>query len=99
VKNFFFIGVCPVIGARILTWALVQSIINLADPANSASGDSWFGFGPPLVIAGVMMAIGVVLMIAQRIREPEFFRRKLEVVDPLVAIHGANIAPIVVEAD
>ncbi len=98
-KNLFFIGVCPLIGALILTWALVQSIINLADPANSASGDSWFGFGPPLVIAGVMMAIGVVLMFAQRIREPEFFRRKLEVVDPHVAIHGAIPAPVVVEVD
>ncbi|HYM52627.1 MAG TPA: APC family permease [Candidatus Dormibacteraeota bacterium] len=89
VKNFVFIGLSPFIGALILTWALVQSAIDLADPVNSESGDSWFGFGPPLVIAVVMMSIGVVLMILQRLREPEFFRRKAEVVDPRVAIHGA----------
>ena len=92
VKNLFFIGVCPLIGALILTWALVKSVIDLSDPANSTSGESWFGFGPPLVIAGVLMLVGVVLMFAQRIREPEFFRRGFEVVDPGVAIHGATDA-------
>jgi amino acid transporter len=99
VKGFFFIGICPLIGALILTWALVQSVIDLADPANSESGEAWFGLGPPLVIAGVLMAVGVILMIAQRIREPEFFRRRPEVVDPHVAIHGAVLAPVVVEAE
>lgn len=93
VRNFLFIGVSPLIGALILTWVLVQSIIDLSDPANSESGDSWFGLGPPLVIAGVMVGLGIVLMILQRIREPEFFRRKPEVVDPQVAIHGAVTAP------
>jgi hypothetical protein len=92
VRNFLFIGVAPLIGAVILTWALVQSVIDLSDPANSESGDSWFGLGPPLVIAGTMLALGVVLMLLQRIREPEFFRRRPEVVDPEVAIHGA-VAP------
>jgi len=32
-------------------------------------------------------------MIVQRVREPEFFRRKLETVDPHVAIHGAVTNP------
>jgi amino acid transporter len=46
VKSFLFIGVLPVTGALILTFALVKSIIDLSDPANSASGESWFGVGP-----------------------------------------------------
>ena len=92
-KNLLFIGVAPLIGAMMLTFVLVKSIIDLADPANSTSGDSSFGFGPPLVIAVILMALGVVLMIAQRVREPEFFRRKLETVDPHVAIHGAVTNP------
>ena len=49
-KNFFFIGICPLIGATILTYILVRSMIDFWDPANSESGDSWFGIGPPLVI-------------------------------------------------
>jgi len=89
VKSFMFIGVLPVIGGLILTFALIKSVIDLSDPANSTSGQSWFGVGPPLIIAVVMMLMGVVLMFLQRWREPEFFRRKAEVVDPQVAIHGA----------
>ncbi len=90
VKSFLFIGVLPVTGALILTFALVKSIIDLSDPANSESGDSWFGVGPPLVIGVGMMLFGVALMLLQRMREPEFFKRKPEVVDPRVAIHGAS---------
>jgi hypothetical protein len=40
-----------------------------------------------------MLALGVVLMLLQRIREPEFFRRRPEVVDPGVAVHGATVTP------
>ena len=78
VKNFFFIGVSPVIGGLILTWALVQSVIDLADPANSESGEAWLGVGPPLVIGVGMMVLGVILMLAQRMRDPDFFRRRAE---------------------
>jgi amino acid transporter len=94
IRNFLFIGVSPLIGALILTWALVQSVIDLSDPAHSESGDSWFGFGPPLVITVLLMALGVVLMILQRIREPEFFRRRPETVDPEVAANGAVAVPV-----
>ena len=80
-KAFIMVGLAPLIGALILTWALVKSVIDLADPANSESGDSWFGYGPPLVIAVAFMVLGVILMIAVRIKSPEFFvTRKREVV-------------------
>jgi amino acid transporter len=42
-KAFIMVGLAPLIGAVILTWALVRSTIDLADPANSESGDAWFG--------------------------------------------------------
>ncbi len=63
-KAFIMVGVAPFLGAVILTWALVRSAFDLADPANSTAGDSWLGFGPPLVIAVGFMLLGVVLMIA-----------------------------------
>jgi amino acid transporter len=91
-KNLLFIGVAPVVGGLILFWALVQSLIDLSDPVNSESGEGWFGVGPPVVIAVVMMLIGIVLLIYQRVTMPEFFRRRPEVVDPLVARHGATFA-------
>ena len=80
VKNFFFIGVGPFAGAAILFYLLVKNAIELSDPANSESGDSWLGLGPPLVIAAFFLVLGVFLMFIQWRKLPEFFRRKPEVV-------------------
>jgi amino acid transporter len=80
VKAFVMVGVAPLLGALILTWALVRSAIDLADPANSESGDSWFGYGPPLVIAVGFLVLGLVLMLVMRLTNPDFFRRRAEVV-------------------
>jgi amino acid transporter len=83
-KNFLLIGVGPTLGGIILGYVFVKSIINLSKPANSESGDSWFGLGPPLVIAIAFLILGVALMLFWRF-SPEgrvFFRRKPEVADP-----------------
>jgi amino acid transporter len=80
VKNFFFIGVGPFAGGAILFYLLVKNAIELSDPANSESGDSWLGLGPPLVIAVFFLVLGVFLMFIQWRKLPEFFRRKPEVV-------------------
>jgi amino acid transporter len=80
VKNFFFIGVGPTAGGAILFYLLIKNGIELADPANSESGNSWLGLGPPLVIAVFFLILGVVLMCVQWSKVPSFFRRKPEVV-------------------
>jgi amino acid transporter len=80
VKNFFFVGVGPVLGGAILFYLLVKNAIELSDPANSESGNSWLGLGPPLLIAIIFMVLGVVLMVVQWRKVPEFFRRRPEVV-------------------
>ncbi len=82
VKNFFFIGLGPTIGGVILFYLLIKNGIELADPANSESGKSWFGLGPPLVIAVFFLLLGIVLMVVQWRKVPEFFRRRPEVVPP-----------------
>jgi amino acid transporter len=79
VKNFFFVGVGPVLGGVILFYLLVKNTIELSDPANSESGNSWAGLGPPLVIAIIFMVLGVVLMFIQWRAIPDFFRKKPEV--------------------
>jgi amino acid transporter len=80
VKNFFFIGVGPTFGGVILFYLLVKNAIELADPANSESGNSWFGLGPPLVIAVFFLLLGFILMWVQWKKVPAFFKRKPEVV-------------------
>ncbi len=92
VKAFVMVGVAPLVGALILTWALVRSAIDLADPANSESGTSWFGYGPPLVIAVGFMVLGLILMIVMRVTSPEFFRRKPEVVPEEIGLSVSSRA-------
>ena len=86
VKGVLLAGVAPLAGALILTWVFVKSCIDLANPANSESGNSWFGLGPPLVIAILFLILGVVVMLLQWRVEPVFFRRKAERPDPELAL-------------
>ncbi len=65
-KNLLLIGVGPVLGALMLFWLLVESVVDMSDPANSYSGQAWFGLGPPLVIGIGIMVTGVVTMLGWR---------------------------------
>jgi amino acid transporter len=83
-KSFLLIGVGPTLGGLILTAIFVKSCYDLSKPANSESGDSWFGLGPPLVIGVGFLLLGAVLMLVWRINHKDFFRRQPEVYgDPL----------------
>jgi amino acid transporter len=77
-KGWLLAGLAPLMGGLILTWVFVKSAIDLSDPANSESGNSWLGLGPPLVIALMFLLLGVVIMLLQWRVEPGFFRRKAE---------------------
>jgi hypothetical protein len=83
-KNFFFIGLSPLIGGLMLTAVFVKSVYDLSKPANSESGESWLGLGPPLVIAIVFAVIGIGLMLYWSKVSPVFFQRKPEIADPAV---------------
>ncbi|WP_455355734.1 APC family permease [Streptomyces sp. SYSU K217416] len=82
VRNFVLIGVGPLVGAALLTWLLVESVIDMSDPANSYSGDSWFGLGPPLVIGIGIAATGLVIMFARRLTSAVFWSERRGVADP-----------------
>jgi amino acid transporter len=79
VKNFFFVGVGPALGGVILFYLLIKNSIELSDPTNSESGDSWLGIGPPLLIAAFFLVLGLILMAIQWRALPAFFHRKPEV--------------------
>ncbi|MGW6392975.1 APC family permease [Streptomyces sp. NPDC055103] len=87
VRNLLLIGVGPLVGSGLLTWLLVRSVSDMSDPANSYSGTSWFGLGPPLVIGIGIAVTGVVLMLARRLRAPAFWQERPSVADPDL-VHG-----------
>ncbi len=78
-KGLLFAVIAPALGGVILTWVLVKSIIDLSDPANSESGDAWFGVGPPLIIGAGFMVLGVVLMWWWSRGHRAFFKQAVEV--------------------
>jgi amino acid transporter len=94
VKNAVLIGVAPLVGAGILVWLFVRSVIDLTDPANSYTGVSWLGVGPPLVIGIGFLLLGAVLEIGWRLGSHRgYFRRKaFESVDPDVAAGRVKVA-------
>jgi amino acid transporter len=88
-KALLFIAVLPLIGALVLFWTGIRTFIDDADPANTYTGAGIMGIGLPDFVVIMFMILGIVLLVAQQIREPAFFRRRPEVVDPHIALHGA----------
>jgi amino acid transporter len=75
-SNLLLIGVGPLVGAGMLIWLLIRSLADLNDTEASATGTSWFGFGPPLVIGVAIFLLGVVLMFIWRAGHPEYWRER-----------------------
>ncbi len=98
VKNFLFIGVAPFAGAAILTYLLVKSVIDLADPEASYSGSSVLGIGVPLFIGVAFIGLGLIIMIAWWLAGPKgyFDRKPFEAVPPEVA-RGPAVLPTLQE--
>jgi amino acid transporter len=87
VKNFLFIGVAPVLGATLLGYLFVVSLIELADPGASYTGGSLFGLGLPLIIGVGFLVLGAILLVIWRFfgDHERFFDRRPETVPPEVA--------------
>ncbi|HQY32962.1 APC family permease [Actinotalea sp.] len=90
VRNLLLIGIGPVVGAVMLLWLLVESVIDMADPENSYTGQAWFGMGPPLVIGIVILAVGLVLLAVSRVRGSAFWAERAGVADPGLVPGGAR---------
>ncbi|MFG2235919.1 APC family permease [Streptomyces sp. NPDC048723] len=76
VREFLFIGAGPLIGAGMLIWLLAEAVVDMADPANSSAGTSWFGLGPPLVIALGLSLVGLLVMLARRAASGAFWAER-----------------------
>lgn len=71
-RDFFLRGLLPLLGGLGMTWAFVQSAIDMTDPDY---GYTAFGsLGGVFVIGVGMLALGVPLMIACAVRLRAFFR-------------------------
>jgi len=65
-KSAVFIGMAPLVGAFMLGFVLVRSVLDLANPDTSSSGEVWLGVTPALVMGVGFMLAGVVAMFLWR---------------------------------
>jgi amino acid transporter len=84
-KSMLFIGIGPVVGAAMLAWLLVLSVMDMSDPENSYTGQAWFGVGPPLVIGIAIAVAGVAVMLWWRRQDSAFWAERAGPVDPVLA--------------
>ncbi len=103
-RDFVLLGVGPLIGAAMLTWLLVESVIDMSDPENSYSGNTWFSLGPPLVIGIGIAVVGVVTMLVRRLFSATFWAERPSVAGPespraTVMPHATAPAPAAVAHD
>ena len=92
-KSAIFIGLAPLTGAFMLGFVLVRSVLDLANPDTSSSGEVWLGVTPALVMGVGFMAVGVVAMFLWKaFGNRPFFARKLETVSE-EALAKAPVAP------
>jgi len=93
-RTLVMVGILPLLGGLILFGILGDSIYQQTNPANSSVGHAWLGVGPPLAIGIVGLAVGIVLMLVQRLVNPDpFFRLKPQTgdataLDPPVPTHA-----------
>jgi amino acid transporter len=82
-RNFWLVGVAPLLGGVILIAIFVKSCVDLS--ADDAGSTTYFGLGSPLVIGLGFLLLGPVLMAIWYLTgHREFFRRRREVADPAV---------------
>jgi amino acid transporter len=86
-KNLVLMGAAPLVGAAMLGFLFVKSVIDLADPDNSYTGEQVLGVGTPLAIGLGFLLLGGILAVLWRLggHERFFGRRGFEACDPAVA--------------
>jgi amino acid transporter len=90
-RNFWLVGVAPLLGGVILLAIFVKSCVDLS--ADDAGSTTYFGLGSPLVIGLGFLLLGPVLMLIWYVTgHREFFRRRREVADPAV-LADDSVAP------
>jgi hypothetical protein len=72
-------------GGLVLTWVLIKAVLVYSKP-HAGFAKPFLGIGSPIAIALLMIVMGIVLMLIQRITMPEYFKRRPEVVDPAVLL-------------
>jgi hypothetical protein len=73
VRAFVFTFLFPLVGGAILAVLFVTTLVDSMDP-DYGSGSQIFGLGLVFVLGVTVILLGVVIMIWQAVKRPDFFR-------------------------
>jgi amino acid transporter len=88
IKHFVLIGVLPFIGAAILTYIFVKTVIDAAK-SDYAPG-TLLGVGTVLVIGTALLLVGIPLMLWCRVKYPGFFNNTADPADSVPDPYGTH---------
>ena len=92
VKNFFLVGVLPLVGGLILAFVFAWSLKDMTDPAFTDPAVSWLGFNPVFFIGLGTLLAGIPLMFWWNRHDRAFFRVKTDPIDRRPPPEGGTAA-------
>ena len=98
VKNFFLVGLLPLIGGLSLAFIFVWSIKDMTDPAFEDPPTSWLGVSPVLFLGLGTLLAGIPLMFWWNRYDHAFFRVRPDPIDKRPPPEGGQpLPPLVAE--
>jgi amino acid transporter len=99
VKNFYLVGLLPLIGGLSLSVIFIWSIKDMTDPAYEDPPTSWLGVSPVLWLGVGTLLAGIPLMYWWGSKDRAFFRVKPDPIDERPPPEGGAPRPPLVAAD
>ncbi len=97
VKNFFLVGLLPLIGGLTLAFIFVWSVKDMSHPSYETPSESWLGVSPTLWLGLGTLLAGIPLMYWWNTRDHAFFRVKTDPLDRRPPPEGGEPLPPLVE--
>jgi amino acid transporter len=99
VKNFFLVGLFPLIGGVSLGAVFLRSVWDMTNPNYTNEGTAWFGFSPVFFLGLGVFLLGIPLMFWWNAYDRTFFRRGRDPIDSRPPPEGgAPLPPLVASA-
>jgi amino acid transporter len=92
-KNFFFVGVLPLIGGVSLAYVFVRSLMDMSHPTYEDPPKSWFGVSPVMVLGLGALLLGIPIMLWWNSRDHAYFRVKPDPIETRPPPEGGEPLP------
>jgi len=96
-KNFFYVGLFPLIGGLTLAYLFVRSLMDMSHADYTDPPQLWLGVNPVMIIGLGLLLLGLPLMFWWNTRDHAFFRVKPDPIDKRPPPEGGEPLPPLVQ--